>query len=66
MAALQSDDFAQMPVAMTLLFAVFWPKCLFGFFVGACLIGLAIRDWHGDVHRILLLKLLDEQRKTEV
>jgi hypothetical protein len=42
-------------------FAMIWPKCLLGFAVGACLIGFAIRDWHGNVHRMLLLKLLNAQ-----
>ena len=44
-------------------FAMIWPKCLLGFAVGACLIVLAIRDWHGNVHRTLLLKLLDAQER---
>jgi hypothetical protein len=44
-------------------FAMMWPKCLLGFVVGACLIGVAIRDWHGNVNRMLLLKLLDAQQQ---
>ena len=44
-------------------FAMMWPKCLLGFVVGTCLIVLAIRDWHGNVNRVLLLKLLDAQEK---
>lgn len=42
-------------------FAMMWPKCLLGFAVGTCLIVLAIRDWHGNVNRTLLLKLLNAQ-----
>jgi uncharacterized membrane protein len=59
---LESDSFSEIPEATTLVVAVFWPKCLLGFCVGAGLIGLAIRDWHGNVHRMLLLRLLDEQQ----
>jgi hypothetical protein len=36
---------------------------LLGFVVGTYLIVLAIRDWHGNVNRMLLLKLLDAQEK---
>ena len=40
-----------------------WPKCLIGFIVGTCLIVLAIKDWHGNTSRLLLLKLLDAEQK---
>jgi len=44
-------------------FAMIWPKCLLGFVVGTYLIFVAIKDWHGNVNRMLLLKLLDAQEK---
>jgi hypothetical protein len=44
-------------------FALLWPKCLLGIAIGAWLIVVAIRDWHGNVNRMLLLKLLDAQQK---
>jgi hypothetical protein len=46
--------------------AVFWPKCLVGFFLAAWFMVVAIRDWNGNVHRMLLLKLLDEQQNKAV
>jgi hypothetical protein len=60
---LQSNTFSEIPGAMALIVAVFWPKCLLGFCIGFYLVGLAIRDWHGNVERMLLLRLLDEQQK---
>jgi hypothetical protein len=62
---LLSDSFAEIPGATALIIAVFWPKCLLGICIGAALIGLAIRDWHGNVQRMLLLRLLDEQQKKD-
>ena len=47
-----------------LMVAFFWPKCLVGLLFGAWFLSLAIRDWKGNVNRMLLLKLLDAQ-KTE-
>jgi len=47
----------------TFMVAFFWPKCLLGFCLAAWFVGLAIRDWHGNVHRMLLLRLLDAQQK---
>jgi len=46
-------------------FALFWPKCLLLFGFGAFLIIWAIRDWHGNANRVLLLKLLEAQQKEE-
>jgi hypothetical protein len=63
---LQSDSFAEIPGATSLIVAFFWPKCLLGFCIGGWLIGLAIRDWHGNLHRMLLLRLLEEQQKKDV
>ena len=48
------------------LFALFWPKILLASCVAGGLIGLAIRDWHGNVTRMLLLRLLDAQHKPTV
>jgi len=62
---LQSESFSEIPGATFLVVAIFWPKCLLAFCLGGWLIGLAIRDWHGNVHRMLLLRLLDEQEKKE-
>jgi hypothetical protein len=44
-------------------FALFWPKCLIGFGVGAWLIAWTIKDWNGNANRMLLLKLLDATQK---
>ncbi len=44
----------------TMMVALFWPKCILMFAVASWLLVLAIRDWHGNVNRMLLLKLLDE------
>ena len=44
-------------------FLLFYPTCLIGFCLAAWLITLAIIHWHGNAHRMLLLKLLDAQPK---
>lgn len=64
-AMLKSDSFTDLPGATALIVAFLWPKCLFGFCLGSILLGLAIRDWHGNVQRMLLLKLLEEQQKKD-
>jgi hypothetical protein len=46
-------------------FALFWPKCLIYFGFGAFLIIWAIKDWHGNANRVLLLKLLEARRQDE-
>jgi hypothetical protein len=46
------------------VFALIWPKVLLGFCFGSWYIIVAIRDWHGNINRILLLKLLDAQQST--
>jgi hypothetical protein len=46
-----------------LFFAVLWPKCLLEFGLGGWLIVWAITNWHGNVNRMLLLRLLDAQQK---
>ena len=46
-------------------FALFWPKSLMLFGFGVFFIGWAIRDWHGNANRILLLKLLEARQKDQ-
>jgi hypothetical protein len=48
------------------LFAMMWPKCLVGFALGTWLVAWAIKDWHGNVNRMLLLRLLDAQQPAKV
>jgi hypothetical protein len=58
---LGSETFS--PADSALLFAIFWPKVILMTGLAGVFIGLAIRDWHGNVHRMLLLRLLDAQQK---
>jgi hypothetical protein len=51
--------------AWLLLFAAFWPNCLILFGVAFFVIFRAIRDWHGNANRMLLLKLLEAQKMGE-
>src|SRR5437016_1216186 len=61
---LDSQTFS--PADSALLFAFFWPKLLLMTFMACAFIAVAVRDWHGNVHRMLLLRLLDtQQRETE-
>ncbi len=60
---LDSQTFS--PSDSALLFAVFWPKALLMLIIASSFIALAIRDWRGNVHRMLLLRLLDEQQKKD-
>ena len=46
-----------------LLFAVFWPWILLMVIAAVASIALAIRDWHGNAHRALLLRLLEAREK---
>jgi len=46
-----------------LMCAVFWPNCLLHLLFGFVLAATAIRDWHGNIRRMLLLRLLDSQIK---
>jgi len=45
-----------------LMFAMFWPKFLLAFCFATWCVCVAIRDWHGNINRRLLLKLLDAQQ----
>jgi len=49
--------------ATSMLIAVEWPKCLLAFCVAFWIIAVVIRDWHGNVNRMLLLRLLDDRQK---
>ena len=40
-----------------------WPKCFVMLAIGLIVIGWVWRNWHGNVHRMLLLRLLDAQQK---
>jgi len=62
--ALDSQTYS--PADSALLFAVLWPKLLLMLCMACAFIALAIRDWRGNVHRMLLLKLLDaHQAQTD-
>ena len=54
------------PADSALLFAVFWPKALLMMVFASWFIVLAIRDWRGNVERMLLLRLLDAHQKEMV
>jgi amino acid permease len=51
------------PADSALLFAVLWPKALLMAVIAGAFIALAVRDWRGNVHRMLLLRLLDAHQK---
>jgi EamA domain-containing membrane protein RarD len=42
-------------------FTIFWTAFLLIYVTSLSQIALAIKEWHGNVHRMLLLKLLDAQ-----
>jgi hypothetical protein len=60
---LGSETFS--PADSALLFALFWPKVLLMAVMAGAFIALAVRDWHGNVHRMLLLRLLDTHQKEK-
>jgi hypothetical protein len=43
------------------VFLIAYPILIMGGMGGVGLIGISIRDWHGNTTNTLLLKLLDEQ-----
>ena len=51
------------PADSALLFALYWPKVLLMAVMAAAFIALAVRDWRGNAHRVLLLRLLDAHQK---
>ena len=59
--ALDSDNWGS--AVSALLFPILWPKVILMACMAGAFIGLAIRDWHGNVNRMLLLRLLDAQQK---
>lgn len=48
-----------------LAFALFWPKSLMLFGFGVFFIVWAIRDWHGNANRVLLLRLLQAEQEEQ-
>ncbi len=57
---LGSDAFA---LSDSVFVAIFWPLDIQLLAVACAFIVLAIRGWHGNVHRMLLLRLLDDCQK---
>jgi len=53
------------PADSVLLFALFWPKVIFMTGIAGAMIAIVIKDWHGNVNRMLLLRLLDAQQKAD-
>jgi hypothetical protein len=45
-----------------IFFAMLWPKCLIVMIGAAWLIVWPLTNWHGNVNRMLLLRLLDAQK----
>ena len=45
------------------VFALIWTKCCMFFCIACWCLGMVAVNWHGDVNRMLLLKLLDEQEQ---
>jgi hypothetical protein len=58
---LDSETFS--PSASAFLFAIYSPKLLLILVGAGAFIGLAVRDWRGNVQRMLLLRLLDAHQK---
>ena len=54
------------PADSALMFAVFWPTVILMSVVGAKCVVTVVMDWHGNVQRRLLLKLLDVHQKEIV
>ena len=54
------------PADSALIFAFLWPKVILLSVAGGACIAVGIRDWHGNVRRTLLLKLLDAHQKEIV
>ncbi len=49
---------------MVFFIVLFWTKCCMYFVLGAwCFITASVK-WHGDVNRMLLLRLLDEHERA--
>jgi hypothetical protein len=48
-----------------LFYSLAYPRALLGLLAGAWCIGWAIRDWHGNGNRTLLLRLIDDCQKRK-
>jgi hypothetical protein len=46
--------------------ALLWTKCCLWFWIGTWALVTVSTKWHGDVNRMLLLRLLDAQEKQQV
>ena len=57
--------FDTLPSYEVLFFAMLWPKCLLGMILAGWLIAWPISNWHGNVSRMLLLRLLDAQQSQK-
>jgi hypothetical protein len=51
------------PAIASVMFSFMFPMTLCMAAQGAFFLGMAIRNWHGNAIRVLLLKLVDEHRK---
>lgn len=49
------------PEIAGVLYTFLFPSLLLVAVNGACILGIAIRDWNGNAVRVLILKLMDEQ-----
>lgn len=53
------------PAEEALLLAYIWPQVLLMLVIAGAFFALAVRDWRGNVHRILLLRLLDAHQEDD-
>jgi hypothetical protein len=60
-ALLHDLDFGHPTLEAILKIAVLWPKCLVELAIAVGVLGIAVRDWHGNANRMLLLRLLEAQ-----
>jgi hypothetical protein len=58
---LESQTFS--PAESALLLAFIWPQLLLMIVLAGAFFARAVRDWRGNVQRILLLRLLDAHQK---
>jgi len=57
------SDHGAINANMLLLILVIWTQCCLHLVLGILFIATVILDWHGNVNRVFLLKLLDAQEK---
>jgi hypothetical protein len=58
-----SESGGRIDAPTSFLITIFWTKCFFFFtFSIWCFVTVCVK-WHGDVNRMLLLKLLDAQQE---